>query len=85
MIETEPLTEVFEGSRETWADPTGFATAVPENLLEAGKLPLWPLFWGFLSRHRTRRGLAEASYAASRNPERGLPIAENSAVFRFLA
>ncbi|MDR0284009.1 MAG: ABC transporter ATP-binding protein, partial [Propionibacteriaceae bacterium] len=76
--------ELFEGSVDTWADHPGYESPVPDHLLDADKLPVWQLIRGFAGRHRTRRVLAQETYAASRNPARGLPIAENSTVARFL-
>ena len=81
MAET---TELFEGSRESWADGVDFDNPIPPLLMDAPKLDLWHLITGFPQRQMARRRLAQDGYAASRHPIRGLPIAENSTVIRFV-
>ncbi|MDR2895785.1 MAG: ABC transporter ATP-binding protein/permease [Propionibacteriaceae bacterium] len=75
---------LFEGSAQTWVDGPDQADALPQELLAAPALRFWPLLKGFTSRHRRRASLAAAGYQASRHPKRGLPIAENSTVSRFI-
>ncbi|MFT3859894.1 ABC transporter ATP-binding protein [Micropruina sp.] len=43
-----------------------------------------PGFAGLGERFRTRRARAEAFFAGSRNPERGLPVAHNATAFAFI-
>ncbi|MDR2974283.1 MAG: ABC transporter ATP-binding protein, partial [Propionibacteriaceae bacterium] len=78
------MPEVFEGSRATWSDQQTFANAIPPELLAAKDESLGGLLRGFPHRHRTRRRLAQSSYAASRDPKRGLPIATTPTVTRFI-
>lgn len=77
-------TELFEGSRDTWASQTDYDNPIPEILVAAPSLGLWRLITGFSQRQRARQKLAQDGFAASRNPVRGLPIARNSTVVRFV-
>ena len=80
----QALSVNFEGSVETWVDDPDFDNAVPPSLLHADKLSVWQLIRGFFARDNLRRDMAQHSYAESRNPVRGLPIAPNSTVGRFI-
>ncbi|MDR0848451.1 MAG: ABC transporter ATP-binding protein/permease, partial [Propionibacteriaceae bacterium] len=79
------MAELFEGSAATWVDKPGFENRVPADLAAASSLGLWRLIRTYPSRQRTRRALAQKGYDESRHPVRGLPIAENSSVVRFIA
>ena len=76
-------TELLPGSAATWreADPAprvGPEYRVDTTLSAAARLAAWQ------RRHRLRRANAEAVFAASRNPERGLPVARTRRAFAFV-
>ncbi|MDR2930726.1 MAG: ABC transporter ATP-binding protein/permease [Propionibacteriaceae bacterium] len=79
-----PTEELFEGSADSWTDHPDHANPIPPELSQAAHANLWQLLTGFLRRHAIRRDMATRGYANSRNPARGLPIASDSTVSRFL-
>ncbi len=78
-----PSPELVEGSRDTWAD-TDPAAGLPAELLARPGGPLLGRLAALRRRHRLRGERARAFYAASRNPERGLPVAGNAAAWTFV-
>lgn len=79
--------ELFAGSAQTWRDNSGGSRppAVPPELIppatgtaRSERIRAWH------RRHLLRAERADSFFASSRNPENGLPIAENSAVLSFL-
>ena len=77
------LTAELRGSSETWRD-TPPDRRIPAELIppRAGsprsRLDAWR------RRHQLRASRADAFYASSRNPERGLPVADGGAVVSFV-
>ena len=82
-------TDLLAGSGDTWDQRRTDTGGRPEAPIPASLQPpyvgspahrvrLWH------ARHLLRRDRAEASYAASRHPERGLPVADGPAVVAFL-
>ena len=65
-------------SASTWSDAPNRVDLPPELAHPQ------PGFAGLGARFRTRQARAEAFFAASRNPERGLPVAHNSKAFAFV-
>jgi len=68
---------------DTWAmtDP---ATGIPEGLRVRPGRPIGERLRTLAERHRLRAERARVFYAASRNPERGLPVAGNAAAWTFV-
>ena len=77
---SEAMPELDEGHPDTWAD-TDPTPGIPEGLTVHPGLPLGERFRTLAQRHRLRAERARVFYAASRNPERGLPVAGNSAAW----
>ena len=70
-------------SASTWVESGGVEPRVPQFLEQrrpglSGRLADWR------SRHRLREQRAREYYAMSRNPERGLPVADDHAVIAFV-
>jgi ABC-type multidrug transport system fused ATPase/permease subunit len=83
----EPLVERADppsGSAEAWSLDAG-EHRVPAELHPGVGLPWSERLAGLRTRHRLRGQRARAVYAASRNPERGLPVAGNAAAWAFVA
>ncbi|HIW30852.1 MAG TPA: ABC transporter ATP-binding protein/permease [Candidatus Luteococcus avicola] len=76
--------DLLASSAETWRDDRRPVDRVPDDL----RVDLHKGYFGRMRRwHQrflTRRERAEAFWATSRNPERGLPVADDSAVVAFL-
>ncbi len=83
-------TESLSTSASTWADDPARLELPPELALPARRGVLAMLTdpagraRGLATRFRIRQDQAETFFAASRNPERGLPVAENAKAFRFI-
>lgn len=83
-------TDVLSTSADTWVDdPNAFE--LPPELAAPPKHGPWTMIThpgrqlrGLGTRFRIRQRRAEEFFAASRNPERGLPVAQNDKAFRFL-
>ena len=76
--------DLLQTSAETWQDAGTPESRVPELLTVHDDWPVLRRIPGLWQRHALRRRRADDYYAGSRNPERGLPVAENSAVIAFL-
>ena len=77
------MTDLLATSPHTWRDRTLDPPVVPPELLPptgASRGERWRAFW---QRHDVRRQRSEDVYAASRNPERGWPVAGNREVLAF--
>ncbi len=77
------MTDLLATSPDTWRDRTLDPPVVPPELV-----PPTDATWGgrwraFQHRHDVRRQRSEDVYAASRNPERGWPVAGNREVLAF--
>ncbi|HMR50719.1 MAG TPA: ABC transporter ATP-binding protein [Arachnia sp.] len=75
--------ELLPGSRATWRDGEPEPRIPPElipdrTLTPSQRLAAWK------NRHAVRAGRAKAVYHASRNPERGLPVARARQAFAFV-
>lgn len=80
---TPYLTDPLATSADTWLSPGDREPVLPPALTPVGGS--WRERWaGLRRRHRLRRERAEQVYAASRNPERGWPVARDEVVFAFL-
>ncbi|MFT4215810.1 MAG: ABC transporter ATP-binding protein [Micropruina sp.] len=83
-------TDVLSASADTWSDEPNEFELPPELAAPERRGPLALLtdpvrqFGGLATRFRIRRQRAEAFFAASRNPERGLPVARNDKAFGFM-
>jgi ABC-type multidrug transport system fused ATPase/permease subunit len=75
---------VLPGSAETWRERRGADPAVPPELIPPRDGTTRERLAAWRNRHMIRRDRAERYFAGSRNPENGLPVAERSAVVRFL-
>ena len=71
-------------SEETWWDAERREPRLPDLLAREASGGPRERFRAFRARHALREERAETTFAASRNPERGLPIAPNKAVWEFL-
>jgi ABC-type multidrug transport system fused ATPase/permease subunit len=75
--------DLLASSAATWRDRSEVPRAIPDELLVprgVGLRQRWDALW---ARHRLRGQRAETAYAASRNPARGWPVADNRAVRMF--
>src|SRR6476659_8924514 len=78
------LQTALPGSAETWrTDPP--AAPVPPELIPTRTGSWVERLAAWHRRHLLRERRAEAYYAASRNPERGLPVADRGVVRTFFA
>ncbi len=75
---------VLPGSAETWRERRGADPVVPPELIPPREGTVRERLAAWHRRHLIRAGRAERYFAGSRNPENGLPVAERSAVVRFL-
>ncbi len=79
-----PVTDLLATSADTWRERSTAGPVVPEALRPpprgTGARRRWRALW---QRHDLRRQRAEATYAASRSPERGWPVSGNRAVLAF--
>jgi ABC-type multidrug transport system fused ATPase/permease subunit len=71
------------GSAETWREAPE-PPAVPPELFSAGHRPWRERLAAWRGRHLLREQRARDYYAASRRPERGLPVADRTAVLTWL-
>ena len=83
-------TDVLTTSASTWSDEPN-RVELPAELATPARRGPWALLRtprtqlrGLADRFRIRQGRAEEFFAASRNPERGLPVAGNDKAFGFL-
>jgi ABC-type multidrug transport system fused ATPase/permease subunit len=76
------LQTVLRGSAQTWRS-TPLTPAVPEALLPPRKGSLASRLRAWRQRHLLRQRRAEEFFAASRNPDRGLPVADRREVGAF--
>ncbi|MFT4226905.1 ABC transporter ATP-binding protein [Micropruina sp.] len=83
-------TDVLSASAETWSDDPNAFSLPPELAAPPRQGPFVFLthprsrLRGLTTRFRIRQQRAESFFAASRNPERGLPVAHNHKAFRFM-
>ncbi len=83
-------TDVLSASAETWSDDPNAFSLPPELAAPPRQGPFVFLthprsqLRGLTTRFRIREQRAESFFAASRNPERGLPVAHNHKAFRFM-
>ncbi|MCL1841890.1 MAG: ABC transporter ATP-binding protein/permease [Propionibacteriaceae bacterium] len=81
-----PVDELFEGSAATW-DDTHSDTVKATTMIGVDDRPATSLrdrvhkYW---ANQRARRGYAERTFAASRHPKQGMPVAANSDVIAFI-
>ncbi len=80
------LQEAFDGSAQTWCDHRGSPpqASVPPELIPPTDATMSEKVGAWHRRHTLRTERANSYFRSSRNPENGLPIAENSAVINFL-
>ncbi|HSN43478.1 MAG TPA: ABC transporter ATP-binding protein, partial [Propionibacteriaceae bacterium] len=76
--------DLLSTSAETWREEAASVSRVPELLTVHDEWPVRKRIPGLWQRHALRQQRAEDFYAASRNPARGLPVAENTAVVGFV-
>ncbi len=76
--------DLLASSAETWRDDRSPVDRVPDDLRVDLHKGYFERIRGWHQRFLTRRERAEAFWATSRNPERGLPVADDSAVVAFL-
>lgn len=74
--------EFGRASADTWRSSVPTGTIDPRLVVDKA-LPMWPRLRAWRARHRLRAQQAADHWASSRQPERGLPVAENSAVLGF--
>ncbi|HEX3811687.1 MAG TPA: ABC transporter ATP-binding protein [Mycobacteriales bacterium] len=79
-----PDVPVLAGSTETWRDRRAAESSVPPELIPPRSGSTRERLAAWRARHQLRAGRAERYFAASRNPENGLPVADRSAVMYFL-
>lgn len=72
----------LRGSAETWR-VTPSAAAVPQELLPPQSASLAARLRAWRRRHLLRQRRAEEFFAASRHPDRGLPVADRREVGAF--
>ncbi len=75
--------DLLASSAASWRDRAAEPPAVPEDLLVDRSLPWGARLRALRRRHQLRTDRADATYADSRNPERGWPVADNAAVWAF--
>jgi ABC-type multidrug transport system fused ATPase/permease subunit len=78
--------ELFAGSRQTWLEDreTAAPPPIPPELIRPQTGTVGDRMRAWRRRHLLRTDRAARYFAGSRNPENGLPVAENSAVIQFL-
>ena len=77
------MTDLLATSADTWRDRGLDEPAIPAALVPPIDAPLRVRLAALRARHQLREQRAESSYAASRNPDRGWPVADNAAVLAF--
>ncbi len=77
------MTDLLASSPDTWRDRALDVPAVPPELVPPADASWRERMDAFWARHDLRRQRAEDTYAASRNPERGWPVAGNREVVAF--
>ena len=77
------MTDLLASSPDTWRDRALDVPAVPPELVPPADASWRERMDAFWARHDLRRQRAEAVYSASRNPERGWPVAGNREVVAF--
>ena len=77
------MTDLLASSPDTWRDRAFDVPAVPPELVPPADASWRERMDAFWARHDLRRQRAEAVYSASRNPERGWPVAGNREVVAF--
>ena len=77
------MTDLLATSPDTWRDRTHDAPVVPPELVPPAGGSRGERVHAFWERHDLRRQRAEDVYTASRNPERGWPVAGNQEVLAF--
>jgi len=81
---TELSEAVLAGSADTWRDRGTAEPAVPPELIPPTSGTTRERLAAWRARHLLRTDRAQRYFAASRNPENGLPVAEGRAVVHFL-
>ncbi len=77
--------ELFEGSAATWRDDgPAVEPAVPPELIPPTSGSVRERIGAWHRRHLLRAERANRYFAASRDPENGLPVADNTAVVSFM-
>ena len=78
-------TDLLSTSASTWSDdPNHFELPAELARPRHRGFDLAGRYRGLATRFRVRQATAEAFFAASRNPERGLPVAHNQKAFAFI-
>jgi ABC-type multidrug transport system fused ATPase/permease subunit len=77
------MSDLLATSAATWSDHSDEPPAVDPRLRPPVDAPARERFSAWRLRHHLRRTEAERTYEASRNPERGWPVAADSVVFQF--
>ena len=78
------MSDLLEGSAETWRDRSLDPPLLPPELVDVTSgADLSTRVQGLRRRHTIRRERAEKVYADSRSPERGWPVADDRAVLGF--
>ena len=77
------MTDLLATSPDTWRDRTRDAPVIPPELVPPAGGSRRERTHAFWERHDLRRQRAEDVYTASRNPERGWPVAGNREVLAF--
>ena len=77
------MTDLLATSADTWRDRAADAPVVPPELVPPTGATRRERVHAFWERHDLRRQRAEDVYTASRNPDRGWPVAGNREVFAF--
>lgn len=78
------MTDLLATSADTWRDVHRDAPEIPADLVPPVDVSIPVRLAALRRRHRIRQGRAEAAYDASRNPERGWPVADYRAVWEFM-
>ena len=78
------MPDLLATSADTWRDRSLDGPAIPPELTPPVVAPWRTRLTALRGRHHLREERARRSYDLSRNPERGWPVADNSAVFAFL-
>jgi ABC-type multidrug transport system fused ATPase/permease subunit len=77
------MSDLLASSADTWSDHSDELPAVDPRLRPPVDASAGERFSAWRLRHHLRRSEAERVYEASRNPERGWPVAADSVVFQF--
>ena len=77
------MTDLLATSPDTWRDRTLDPPVIPPELVPPAGGTWRERTHAFWERHDLRRQRAEDVYTASRNPERGWPVAGNREVLAF--